>query len=398
MPTQATSIVNDSDSQPILSFTGDGEVWTVATRVSLISMFAGGIVVAADGHLGCELINRGSLAMLGPFDRYTSPIFFDSNYGAVVNDHAISGGMGLDVSADSVTVTNRGAILGILGDGVDADGAGNVIVNKGTITDGSLEDGADPAYGAGIEVKGSGAVIDNLHGRIAGPYGIAVDTADGGGATRVTNAAAATIAGPWDAIVTLDGAILHLANHGVVLGNIDCLAAYGPLADRIANTGRIQGTVHLGAGNDVFDGTGGTSGGVYGDGGNDVLIGGPRGDYLHGGAGNDTLTGGGGHDRFVFDTTLNAAGNVDRITDFQPGVDKIVLSKSVFVTLSLGTLAAGSFHAGAHAHDSDDHIIYDPKNGHLIYDANGSAPGGATLFATLAPGLALHHGDFVVMA
>ena len=43
----------------------------------------------------------------------------------------------------------------------------------------------------------------------------------------------------------------------------------------------------------------------------------------------------------------------------------------------------------------NDHTIYQPGTGHLIYDANGSAAGGQTLFAVLAPHLHLQVTDFI---
>ena len=60
---------------------------------------------------------------------------------------------------------------------------------------------------------------------------------------------------------------------------------------------------------------------VIGSNGQDTLVGGPQGDYLFAGTGKQTLTGLDGADRFVFDKGTNA-----RITDFEPGEDKIVFA------------------------------------------------------------------------
>jgi Ca2+-binding RTX toxin-like protein len=104
---------------------------------------------------------------------------------------------------------------------------------------------------------------------------------------------------------------------------------------------------------------------LNGLGGNDRLDGREGNDTLNGGNGNDTLTGGAGADRFVFDTAPNAATNQDTITDFQPGVDTIVLSASVFAGLG----APGS------RITLSDHLLYDQTTGVLAYDADGA--GGA---------------------
>lgn len=63
--------------------------------------------------------------------------------------------------------------------------------------------------------------------------------------------------------------------------------------------------------------------------GNDRLNGGSGNDWLLGGTGIDTLTGGSGVDTFVFRSAAEiglAAGARDRITDFEPGRDRIDLS------------------------------------------------------------------------
>lgn len=66
---------------------------------------------------------------------------------------------------------------------------------------------------------------------------------------------------------------------------------------RVRNQGTINGDVLLSAGNDLYDGRGGTvNGTVYGGNGHDTLIGGNGQDYLVGGFGNDVLRGNGGND------------------------------------------------------------------------------------------------------
>src|SRR5262249_9975976 len=106
-----------------------------------------------------------------------------------------------------------------------------------------------------------------------------------------------------------------------------------------------------------------------------------------------------GNDQFFFDTALNSVTNVDHVTDFSHRHDKIVLSKAIFPGIGgLGTLAAAHFHVGASAQTPGQHIIYNPGNGVLSFDANGSAAGGVTRFAVLDHHPPLTHNDFIVEA
>ena len=75
-------------------------------------------------------------------------------------------------------------------------------------------------------------------------------------------------------------------------------------------------------GNDKLLGNGGADH-LYGGSGNDVLRGGRGGDWLTGGAGNDKIWGGPGADYFLFDADLD--NGLDRIRDFDPGLDRIVI-------------------------------------------------------------------------
>ena len=130
---------------------------------------------------------------------------------------------------------------------------------------------------------------------------------------------------------------------------------------------------------------------IVGNGGNNLLA---------GLGGNDKLTGGAGKDTFLFNTPLNAATNVDRVTDFTHGSDRLELTHANFAALAAGALPASAFYSnpsGAAAHDASDRIVYDAASGGLFYDTNGSASGGSTAFATLSPHLSLTAGDFFIV-
>jgi serralysin len=150
-----------------------------------------------------------------------------------------------------------------------------------------------------------------------------------------------------------------------------------------------------GRGNDVLTGNDLVNH-LNGNAGNDVISGGDGNDMLMGGAGRDTMTGGDGMDQFVFANSASRL-NIDRITDFEAGIDTIALSQSVFHTLTqLGTLDAGQFALNAAA-DADDHVIYRESTGYLIYDVNGSGRGGAYVIAVLGTHLSLTAADIIVV-
>jgi Ca2+-binding RTX toxin-like protein len=116
---------------------------------------------------------------------------------------------------------------------------------------------------------------------------------------------------------------------------------------------------------------------------------------------NDTLTGGGGtgSDYFVFNSALDATNNVDTITDFQTGVDKIELDDAIFTGLLVGALSAGNFNSGAGltaAADADDRLVYDTTSGFLYFDADGLNGSAAVKFAELSNLAALSASDFVI--
>jgi uncharacterized delta-60 repeat protein len=143
---------------------------------------------------------------------------------------------------------------------------------------------------------------------------------------------------------------------------------------------------------------------LNGGAGNDTLLGGEGNDNLCGSTGNDSMTGGAGSDSFTFNSALGSS-NIDIITDFVHGTDKIVLDDDIFAQIGApGTLLAGAFRKGAGvttAGDADDRIILNTTTGALYYDANGSAAGAAVHFATLSgtsTRAAITASDFLVVA
>ena len=58
---------------------------------------------------------------------------------------------------------------------------------------------------------------------------------------------------------------------------------------------------------------------------------------------------------------------------------------------------SGEFHAGAAAHDANDHIIYNAKTGALFYDADGTGGIAAVQFAKVSGHHSLNHSDFLVI-
>jgi Ca2+-binding RTX toxin-like protein len=129
-----------------------------------------------------------------------------------------------------------------------------------------------------------------------------------------------------------------------------------------------------------------------------IVIGNHANNIINGGAGNDELTGNLGHDLFLFDTALDAAFNVDVITDFDVGDDTILLDQDIFSSsLGLGNISDGEFVIGSAAQDANDRIVYDAGTGALLYDSDGAGGTAAIRFAQLDPGLALTSLDFYVV-
>lgn len=125
----------------------------------------------------------------------------------------------------------------------------------------------------------------------------------------------------------------------------------------------------------------------------DTLTGSAGDDTLGGGTGDDTLTGGGGADKFVF----ASIGDIDTITDFAHGVDKIFFPGSI-AGMPTGPLADSAFRAGTAAQDADDRVIYDANSGRLYFDPDGNGSDyDAFQVAVISNHTVMSASDFVVI-
>jgi Ca2+-binding RTX toxin-like protein len=145
------------------------------------------------------------------------------------------------------------------------------------------------------------------------------------------------------------------------------------------------------AGFSAIDLTGNSSG--------NIIIGNNGANFLNGGDGNDELSGLGSHDVFVFNTALNAASNVDMITDFDPSDEYIYIDNAIFSSLGAEPdhfILSTEFQVGAEAGDADDRIIYDDTTGAIYYDMDGTGAAMQVQFAEVTAGTSLAHDNFHV--
>ena len=136
----------------------------------------------------------------------------------------------------------------------------------------------------------------------------------------------------------------------------------------------------------------------------DTLIGGKKADKQNGKGGNDTIEGGGGNDKqtggsgadtFVFSTKLKKAG-LDKITDFEEGVDTLALNNKVFKKIGPdGALDAKYFSDGKPG-DKNDRIYQKGKKVYYDRDGNGDKHE-AIAFAKVGKTVDLSADDFLVI-
>ena len=154
----------------------------------------------------------------------------------------------------------------------------------------------------------------------------------------------------------------------------------------------VEELLFIGAGNfQGFANAAGTS--LFGGAGADTLTGAAGSDFLGGMAGADVLTGGAGADIFYFD----APGlGVDRITDFQVGVDHIALRGASFGLVSTLELFSGPAALVPPAAAGEALLRYDIATGALYLDANGGDASDQVQIAVLNGRPALTQADILL--
>ena len=335
-------------------------------------LFAGteGSVLASGGTGDYETILRsGKLTLTA--DQHTATI----NLSAVFGNNS------------GATVTIEDVIVRL----VDGTPAAVVAPQIGTDT-------GDLLYGA----NSVGTLLQGLGGNDTLFGGHGADTLDGGsgadmmfgGAGDDTYYVDSAKDKVFETTTSLVGDNVDLGGNDTVISTVSySIAATNPGRQFIENL-TLAGTAATAVGNDLNNVLTGNAGNnaMLGGGGDDTLIGGAGSDRLDGGAGNDlviggagsdTLIGGPGTDTFRFDV-LETSANRDIVNDFVHGVDRIELSISAFGALGglkAGPLDPAQLAIGAAATNANQHLVFNPGNGTLYYDADGAGGQAAVAIA-----------------
>ncbi|MGH6735067.1 MAG: calcium-binding protein [Methyloceanibacter sp.] len=346
---------------------------------------------------GSTLINNGNV-----FSGGANGVRFDGNDTTIINNGNIVTGVfnGFNIgSVNGSVITNNGTVYAFQGNGVNYSNTQNAILTN-----------AGEIYANGIAVRDStddGATIVNSGLMRSDRDGVEVSI-DDGEVTEITNTAGGTIRAAVNAIESFGGRI-SLDNRGTIDGVIDLDATTGNVNDVVMNRGKITGDVFLGDGDDRFNGSAGTSVEVFGENGDDTLIGGKSGDRLNGGDGNDTVRGGrgkdslfGGDERDFFDfNSINDSmkgGKRDAINDFVRG-NNVIGDEIDLEDIDAKTGVSGNqkfkFIGKSDFHDKKGELRYEDKGNKVIVQGDVNGDGKAD-FEILVKVGALSAGDFVL--
>jgi Ca2+-binding RTX toxin-like protein len=360
-----------------------------------------GISVISFGDYGIESTENGSaLINNGNIFGDEAGVSFQGDDASIVNNigRSIAGYHdGIRFEGDGARLTNHGAVSGHMNDGVHFYTTSNDVIlnNDGTIF------GVDDAVSLNSDFDG-GTV--NNSGLIYGDRGMFINTTSGL-TTVIHNMAGGTIEGTFESIFNGIGRIF-LDNRGTIIGDINLNAQVGDVNDTVVNRGKIAGDVLLGDGNDTFRGKGGgISSDVFGEVGNDKLIGGKKNDTLNGGDGLDLIRGGRGKDKlfggadddgFDFNSIKDSVrgSKRDKIMDFVRGDDEIDL-RGIDAKKGVGGNNKFNFIGRSDFHDKKGELRYEDKGAKVIVQGDVNGDGKADFEIWVKVG-ALHDSDFVL--
>jgi len=335
--------------------------------------------------------------------------------------------------SDGQTVFNLASLNGSNGfviNGITArDGAGQAVSHGGDINGDGIDDlliGAPNADPDGSASTGQSYVIYGVAGPIPG-LSLQFPTIDASGFDRPLNAnlnkpnlvipfGSRSISRSIQGYQNVIGTAFRDRLRGNRQANILAGNAGDDVLRGLGNNDELNGglgrdTCFGGQGRDRIFGADGNDR-LLGEGSNDFLVGGSNNDTLLGGQGDDTLTGstgtdrldgGGGNDDFVFNIgrpfQRNAMG-VDRVVNFAPGSDRIVLDRSTFTRLRGKQVRFANAGTVAEAARSNAFIVYVRSQRAVFYNANGrsSGFGAGGQFALLPSRPTLSAADFIIQA
>ena len=363
MPTQTKDISGDPNA---ITYAAPGLTWKVAKGVSVV----GQENAVSSVYASSKLVNQGNLAG-GSFGVKFNP---GNTFGTYSVDNAASGEIagqyGVYVTGaflGSLDVTNAGDISGVIF-GIYASGSSAVDVENS----GHVFGGVRGLIISAASVGAKGPVVDNF-GTIEATENAVFFASPSGVVAKLVNHAGGVLKAGILAVES--SSQLNFKNEGKVEGAV-LSSSY---EDKIINKKVIDGGVLLGSGDDTFKSKGNAKAGLI-----DTQF------------GNDLVVFANKADKLLFDSTLNAAANVDTVKNFVPGKDAIYLDDDIFTTIAPGPLSSAAFHKGTAAADADDRIIYDKASGALYYDPDGTGALAQTQFARFDGGTKLKASDFTI--
>ena len=317
----------DQGSATTLNLSGQGAAAFSSGGSATILASGDGASVGGAGSLDAFLQGGGSLDYLG-----TGTTLLRLN-GGISGDTVVGGGGNATVFgvAGDLMFGGSGALVGSSYD-VGALGA-TFVGGTGSLT----------VYGGGLSGYGP-STGDTVYGGsgateyVAGPgAGLFV----GGSGTSLVYG---NIGG--DTIFGGSGSGLYVAgiNATVVVG-AGASTVFAAAGDRVFVEGPAPAAVTAGAGNETLNGSAGPGGSTFHAGsGTDTILGAAGGDTMFVGAGRATMTGGSGAD--LFGVIAGQAGGTALITDFQPGMDHLLLqgftASGVSAALAQASVSGGT--------------------------------------------------------